>query len=228
MRSIGRTITTMLVAVAALAVVASASASAATPEFNPVPAKKKFTDSSGAMKTTYGGGEWSYECTKGSATGEVTSGRALGKLVVTWTGCQGTNNGGATSCAVNSTGAKSGEIITEPLAAELGTVSSTEAPSGVGLRLKPESGKTWFTLTKKSGCVGEETVQGAATGEVAQVAKKQTTNELSFKLTKGHQAIKEITLDSGELEKPVLSLNSSTGTLEWNAGLTFEEALEVT
>jgi hypothetical protein len=226
MKSIGRTITTMLVVVGALAVVASASASAATPEFSSVPAKKKFTDSSGAMSMVYGGGEWSYECTKGSATGEVTSSRALGKLVVTWTGCQGSNNGGVTDCAVNSTGAKSGEIITTPLAAELGT--STEAASGVGLRLKPESGKTWFTLTKKSGCIGEDVIQGTAAGEVAQVGKRQTTNELSFKLTKARQAIKEITLDSGELEKPALSLNASAGTFTWDAGLTFEEALEIT
>jgi hypothetical protein len=223
MKSIGRTITTMLVAVAALAVVASASASAALPEFSPAPAKKKFTDTGGQVSVTWG--EWQLQCAKSSATGEVTSARTLGKVVITWTGCKNSANEGATYCSANSTGAKEGEIITKSLSGELGT--ATEASSGVGLRLTPETGSSLFTMVR-NGCLTEGIVSGSLVSEVGVVGKKQATNEFIFKLASGKQAIKSITLDSGEVAKPSLTYLSSDGTIAWKDAVSFEEALEVT
>jgi hypothetical protein len=215
-----------LVAVFAMSAVTAAAASATTPEFKPMPTKKKFTSNGGVLRMTWGDGEWILECAKGSTTGEVTGSTAVGKVVVTLTGCEGSINTGATFSSVSSKGAKAGEIVTVALTGELGTVASAEAASGVGLRLKPETGKALFHFAE--GVFGEEAVSGSVASEVALVGKDQATNELGFKLVGGHDAIGKIKLDSGLAEEPKLTMGSSSGTLSWKDGLTFEEALEVT
>jgi hypothetical protein len=214
------------VAVFAMSAVTAAAASATTPEFKPVPTKKKFTSNGGALKMTWDNGVWLLECAKSSSTGEVTGSTTIGKVVVTLTGCKGSINSGSSYSSVSSKGAKAGEIVTVPLAGELGTVASTEAASGVGLMLKPETGKALFRFAE--GAFGEEVVSGSVASEVAQVGKDQTTNELAFKLVEGHDAIGKIKLDSGLTETPALAMGSSRGTILWTDGLSFEEALEVT
>jgi hypothetical protein len=204
---------------------AGVAAAATTPEFKPVPAKKKFTGSGNGIKSSFNDGSETLTCTGSSVTGELTSARGLGKVGLVLTGCE--SSGAAKSgCAVNSSGAKAGEIEIKPLGAELGTVASGEAATGVGLRLKPETKTAWFTLVE-NGCTGESVVSGTVAAEVATVGKKQVGNELSFKVT-SHQAIEKIALDSGTLEDPALTAFASGMTLGGSDAVTFEEAVEVT
>lgn len=207
----------VFVAVLAMSAVTASAASAVTPEFKPVPAKKKLTSTSGKVVLKWGANEAT--CTKSTATGEITGAKTVGKVVVKFTGCEIHGSG---HCLLNSGGAEPGEIITKSLGGELGTVKTTEAASGVGLLLKPEVERQWATLEANS-CTGETAVTGSVAGEVAVVGKKQATNKLAIK-----PAIKEIKLDSGTLADPVLTAWSTTVTMTSTDELTFEEALEVT
>jgi hypothetical protein len=218
-----------LVAVFAMSAVTAAAASATTPEFKPVPAKKKFTATGGEARLEDKGLQYEITCTNSSASGEVTGARTVGGVVLVLTGCTGRGELGS-GCPITTVGAKAGEIVTGALGGELGTVAKTQASSGVGLRFKrPEGKKTIFTI-EESRCVGEEAAfSGSIAAEVSVVGKKQTTNKLAFALNSSSgQAIEEITLDSGELEKPAFEDFASRVTLKNTDELTFEEALEVT
>jgi hypothetical protein len=107
------------------------------------------------------------------------------------------------------------------LSAELGTVATSEAPSGVGLMYKTEKGKEWFSL--QAPCLGESVVSGAIAEEVAQVGVKQSTNKFNW-----GTKLKEIKLDSGTVEKPHLSLFATDIEVEATNTVKFEEAVEVT
>jgi hypothetical protein len=205
---------------------AGVAAAATTPEFKPVPAKKKFTSTGGAVKWTYDNGSETMTCTKSTATGEVTGVKTVGKLVVKFTGCT-TSGSGKSGCAANSAGRTGGEIVTNALEGELGTVKTAEAASGVGLLLKPETGKTWTTLVGDE-CTAEAKITGTVAAEVATVGKKQATNKLVLSDPSGKQAIHSITLDSGTVERPELVMFGTAMTLEASDETTFEEALEVT
>jgi hypothetical protein len=210
----------MLALSAALAGVASA---ATTPEFKPVPVKKTVTSSGGAV--TFESGAELVACSKSSSAGEVASAKALGKVVITLTGCSFSDEVGG--CSVHSAKAKEGEIVTKDLVGELGTVSTQHAPSGVGVLLKAESGSTWLAF--EGSCVSGEALRGSVAGAVATVGSKLAANEIKFALAGAKQAITEITLDSGEVVKPSLMDNDlSTGTFQWADPLAFEEAVEVT
>jgi hypothetical protein len=205
-------------------------AAAATPEFKPVPAKKKFTATGGITRFADQGYGYQIECTKSSSSGEVTGAHTVGKVTIVYTGCEGIKDG---TCSVNTLGAKAGEIVTKVLAGELGTVAKTQASSGVGLRFKREESKpTLFILAenKCEGALGEESsYTGAVAAEVSVLGKKQTTNKLAFALNGSDgQAIQEITLDSGVVENPELLMFASTLTLQNTSELTFEEPVEVT
>jgi hypothetical protein len=215
-----------LVAVFAMSAVTAAAASATTPEFKPVPAKKKFTSTSGYVQYTFNNGTEVLECNNSTAAGEVTGAKTLGKLVIKFTNCTTSGTGGS-GCSVTSTGAKSGEIVTKSLEGELGTVKTTEAASGVGLLLKPESGKTWSVLAGNS-CLSETQMSGSIAAEVPTIGKKQVTNKLVFSDPSGKQGIRSITLDSGKAEKPELVFWGTAMTMNTTDELSFEEALEVT
>jgi hypothetical protein len=228
MRFKSKTVVLALVAVFACSAVAVASASAALPEFKPVPTKKKFTDTSGAVY--FRAGTETIKCTASTTSGEITSTSTLGKTVEKLTGCQWQTAGGV--CPLHSVGAKEGEIVTNSLTGELGTVFTTkEAASGVGLLLEPTTGTVWATIAPSAGpCNSIETaLEGKVAGEVAAIGKKATTNTLVFGVTSGKQDIKEITLDSGKVVKPKFSgWGIAAWTTEASDALTFEEALEVT
>jgi hypothetical protein len=209
-----------LVAVFAMSAVTAAAASATTPEFKPVPAKKKFTATGGSMAASWDNGEEILECTASSSAGEITGARTLGKVTMVLTGCKG-RIAGDPSCPVYSEGAKSGEIVTKSLSAELGTVATSEAPSGVGLRYKPETGKEFSSL--EGTCVVAGAIGGAIAEEVAQVGVKQTTNKFNW-----GTKLKEIKLDSGTAEKPHLSIGAAYMEVAANESVKFEEAVEVT
>jgi hypothetical protein len=214
-----------LVAVFAVSAVAVASASATTPEFKPVPAKKKFTGTSGTIQWDAPGVREYITCASSSLTGELTGARTVGGVVLVATGCKGSSNEEITWCPVGSEGAKSGEIVSKALAGELGTVAKSEAASGVGLLLKRETKKEWFAFV--GSCIQEAAVSGTVAAEVAVIGSKLATNKLVFP-EDGSHTISTITLDSGKVEKPELQAGDAAFGTFGKDEVKFEEALEVT
>jgi hypothetical protein len=201
---------------------AGVAAAATTPEFKPVPAKKRFTIVQlGSATAAWPGNEST--CTKGTATGEITGARTVGDVVIVYTGC--TASGSTKSgCSLSSEGAKPGEVVIKPLSGELGTAE----PGGrVGLLLKPVTKKEWTTF-ESNGCTSESAMTGTLAGLVQTTGKKQTTNKLTFNVSGGSQEIKSFKLDSGTLEAPKLTVDSATYTIAAEDELKFEEAVEVT
>ena len=221
MKSVIRTVLVGGLAMVALSLAATGVAAAATtPEFKPVPTKHKFKGTSGAWEGRSGGK--TYTCPKGTVTGELIGGQKLGNTVITFTGCTSDGSGGD-ECPLETRGAKSGEIISKALAGELGTAATKEAPSGVGLLLKPEGTREWWTMAENH-CSGIAAVwDGDLVAEVAVIGKKQTTNKLI-----STPEFFKIKLDSGiseDAELETLGLEAEwKNTLE----LTFEEPVEVT
>jgi hypothetical protein len=198
----------------------------AGPEFKPVPTKKKFTSASGAALIANEGYGNYIECTKSSATGEITSARKLGKVIEVFTGCDGSGFGHR-GCSTNSVGAKAGEIVTNPLSGELGLVAKGVG-TGVGLRLEAETGKSWFTL-QGSECNIEAVVDGTLAAEVSPVGVGPVLkSKLTFQAGASGEEIKEITLDSDQVEKLELDYGAGRMYVVATDELTFEEALEVT
>jgi len=193
------------------------------PEFKPVPTKKKFTAS--GVGYTWGSSDLSISCTGSSLAGEVSGAQTVGKVVITWTGCKGTT--GEEKWPVNSEGAKAGEIVTKPLTGELGTVAKGEAGTGVGLRLKAESKKNWFVLEEgeidksSTAYAGDLAVEFDGLG-------KEAEHGLFFQRGGEGMKIKEITMDSGVVEKPELEAFGKVVSIEADYPLTFEELVEVT
>jgi hypothetical protein len=225
MRLKSRTVFLALVAVFALSAVTAASASAVTPEFKPVPTKKKFTSSS--VTVTFESAGNTLTCEKSATAGEITGAKTIGKVVVKFTGCKISGSGGS-NCAIKSKNTSTaGEILTDALDGELGTVSTTQASSGVGVLLKPESGTLWTELEANT-CTHATKVNGSIAAEVATIGKKQATNKFVFATSGGSQGIKKITLDSGKSAEPELVAWSETLTMNKTDEVSFEEALEVT
>jgi hypothetical protein len=203
---------------------AGVAAAATKPEFKPVPTKKKFTLSSG--KSEWASGDNEIVCAKTSATGEIDSAQAVGNVVVVYSGC--TSSGKTKSgCPANSEGAKAGEIVTTPLTGELGTVATSEAASGVGLRFKQSPKGVWFVLQGNE-CNFESAFEGGLAAEVSVIGKKQTTNELLFVRNGAVEKIREITLDSGLVEKPGFKEFGGVWTVRDSDELKFEEPVEIT
>jgi hypothetical protein len=224
-----RALFALLAVLVVSAVTVSAASAATTPEFSPVPAKKKFTASSSGVTAEWSGGA-QYVCSKSSTSGEVTGARTVGDVLIVWGGCMGKEHAGA-ECSVHSEGAKAGEIVFKPMGGELGTVASTEAKSGVGLMLQrevreKEKGKGLFAL--EGTCLTTGAFSGSFAGEVTVVGSKVTVNDLSFQAPGTHQEIRKITLDSGTKAEPEFVMGGGLIHFEWLDELGFEEALEVT
>jgi hypothetical protein len=212
-----------LVAVFAMSAVTAAAASATTPEFKPVPAKKKFTATGGAMSAEFYGVQLHYECTKSATTGEVTGSHTLGNIVMTFTGCKVDEASGVLGGPIHTKGAKEGEVVTAALGGELGTVTKSGATAlNVGERGVGKDEKWASILSSEGGNYGA--IYGSVAAEVAPIGKKQTTLKLYFPTT----VITEITLDSGIVEKPELETDVDGGVFSTTDELKFEEAVEVT
>jgi len=225
MRFKSRPVLLALVAAFATSAVTAAAASAATPEFKPVPTKKKFTSTSGTVTFEASGN--TLTCEKSATTGESTGAETLGKVIVKFTGCKSTGSGGS-NCALKSKNTTTaGEILTDALDGELGTVATTQASSGVGVLLKPATGTLWTELEANT-CTHATKVTGTIAAEVATIGKKQATNKFVFATSGGSQGIKKITLDSGKTAEPELVAWSEPLTMNKTDEVTFEEALEVT
>jgi hypothetical protein len=195
------------------------------PEFKPFPTKRKFTSAGGSLSVWVGAAGATLQCSASSSTGEVTGGKTLGNIVITWTGCKVAPSGEA-ECSASSEGAKEGEIVTKTLGGELGTVATGEAASGVGLLVKPTKNSEWLTFAG-SKCLEEGVLSGSAASYVGPLHTKKTTYELPYSAE-----IKEIKLGSGTVTKPRLSYGAGSfeilGAFTMPGKTTFEEELEIT
>jgi hypothetical protein len=202
---------------------AGVAAAATTPEFKPVPAKKKFTGKGAGMKLVSGDVE--LYCTSSAAKGEITSARTVGGIVLAYTGCEASITGGESWCPIKSVGAKTDEIVTEALKGELGTAASKEAPSEVAISLKPENSHLRWAHIAGNCAVVEGWMEGQVGAEIKLIGKKQTTNTLAID-TEGR--LHKITLDSGEAFTRWFEWSDVGVPWENSQTLTFEEAVEVT
>ena len=82
----------------------------------------------------------------------------------------------------------------------------------------------WFTLEKNK-CTVEETFGGDLEAEFG-IRAKQATHKLAFQ--PGGEKIKEITLDSGLVEKPEFEAFGAIVSITAEDELKFEEPVEVT
>jgi hypothetical protein len=203
-----------LVAVVALSAFASASAFAA-PEFKGegAVAGTTFTSTSGAGKME---GTETIKCSASTSSGEITSATTVGKVVVTFTGCEDKGK----KCK-SSSGAAAGEIKTVSLKGELGEVASAEAASGVGELLTPESGSKYVSI--ESCTLFAVEVTGSVIGEVTPINTLSTEGKLIYTEASKKQTIKKFV--GGSTHE--LSAFGSSG-LETSNTVTFSKAIEVT
>lgn len=192
------------------------------PSFATLPSARTFTGM-GAPSTLKAAGI-ATSCEEASDTGEVTSMSTVGKLVITFTGCQVTNTAKET-CTIKSASAKGGEIVTTTLMGQLGTTKSEEATSEVGLLLLPESGKRW-TLLSSTKCSAESQVTGSLAAEVLPISEKTEFGGLDFEVSSGKQNIKKITVSSG-VEEPELVAFAAVATEELEDGIEFTGEVEI-
>jgi hypothetical protein len=211
-----------IISVVAMSVVTAASASAALPEFKPMPAKKKFTSTNGASIWDVGAAS-TISCSKSTISGEITGATTLGDVVAKYTACS-IKNSDSETCPVKSASGGKEEILMNTLKGELGTiVPKPTSGSNVGLLLQPEVKTTWATL--EGSCVNSAVLRGSLAGVVNVPDGK--TGTIAYGVTGGVQNIKEMTMDSGSIVKPHWETLEPV-TLEATDTLKFEEALEVT
>jgi hypothetical protein len=190
-----------LIAVLAVSAVA-VSAAFAEPEFKPS-TKQSFTGTSGAGTLEDSLSE-TISCTSDESTGEITGALTAAGIVVTFHGCKGKKGSGGTACTVKSTNTTSpGLIITSTLKGTLGLVPTSQAASGVGLLLQPESGSK-FVEIEAAACASEAPVEGSIAGEVGTTKVLSKTGKLIFTGSAGTQNIKNITV-KGKGETPALT-----------------------
>lgn len=204
-----------LVAVFAISAVASASALAA-PEFKGEGGAEvkgtTFTSTSGAGKME---GTETIKCTASTSAGEITSATTVGKVVVTFTGCEDKGK----KCK-SSSGAASGEIKTVSLKGELGEVATAEAASGVGELLTPESGSKYVSI--ESCTLFPVEVTGSVIGEVTPINTLATTGKLVYTEASKKQTIKKFV---GGTTHELTAFGSSG--LETSNEVTFSKKIEV-
>jgi hypothetical protein len=192
-------------------------------EYIKVDYPNQFT-SAGRASTLKAGGE-SVSCTEENDTGEIASSDAVSNVSLYFNGCRSSGSGGS-NCTVKSTNSSTGgEIITNELMGAFGTVKASEASSGEGLLLLPESGKQLTVLASNS-CTIETAVTGQIVGEASPVGISQTTGKLAFAVTSGKQNIKDIHTLAG-LVAPALDAFATSATDEGSDELTYEEAFSI-
>lgn len=238
-----------LVAVFAMAAMATASASA-TPEFGVCKAqaggkflnsscskastpgkekfeltpvvKNKFTSKiKGTLATLETVGGTKITCTGETSGGEIKNSTEVGKVIAKFTGCK------TSGLACSSPGAGAEEIVTSPLGGVLGTEKVGTTP--------PYNNKLAEELHSEAGNVAEFSCAGLPVVVKGSVLHPVTTNKQvittveKFKATKGEQ--KPDKFAGGPADEHTLESNTNGGPFEEagqtiEATVTFEEALE--
>jgi hypothetical protein len=196
-----------IVACLALAALTATSATAAAPEFTVLPSVKTYEETVGTGTFSADNGIDIVTCGKGTATGQITGMRTVGKVVFKLKECMSSEQGRG-NCTIKSTGANEGEIVSKTLKGELGTVKSSEATTGVGVLAEPESGKEWLTLVGNA-CTEETAVSGRIAGEVGPVKTLTTKGFIDFAAGGAGQKIKKIGVLSGLVEPKMTAFSAA-------------------
>jgi hypothetical protein len=226
----------VLVAMFAMSALVVSAASAAAPEFKPVPTKKKFTDKSGTSKLIAPGGIV-ISCQTSTSKGEITGVKTVGNVAVTYASCTAKTK--TAECPAKSPESTvAGTIITEkiktakanPLSGELGT---TTVGTKVGEALKPATGEIFTEI--EGTCIVKTAVTGSVIGEVTPINSKKITGELVFRAEPPGSTKQQIQSCSGgtviilcNSESDILEAFGGSASLESKDEIRFEEELEVT
>ena len=184
-----------LIFLVALAVnlVAVSGASASAPEFHPGTLSLFSGESgTGALQA---GSTAAVECKSDLVHGFITGPKTVGSVIVVFHGCTSKEK---TGCQVKSENLPEpteggGLIVTHLLKGELGSVKTTEAASGVGLLLEPETGTAFVTLEGTCLLITPAPVIGSVAGEATPINTTSKDGKLSFIGTGGGaQKIKAI------------------------------------
>lgn len=132
--------------------------------------------------TTTGGRSW---------LGEIEAPNRVKAVKIGFYGCLGKGFRGG-ECRVNSRGAAAETVFTVALRGELVEVAATEAASGRGLRLVPETGRVFFELEGTCLPVSPTPVEGAVIGEIAPVKEEREKLTLNWAGSAGRQKIQNI------------------------------------
>jgi hypothetical protein len=194
MKRIG-TAVTVLVAALALAALSAASA-VAFPVFTVLPSVRRYEISMGTSK--FSAGQDTVSCERGVGVGEITGMFTFGMVVLELFGCKSSGSS-ESGCPVNSLGAREGEIVTNTLRGEFGTVKSTEAATEVGVFVVPQGTSEWLTLASNA-CTPEVSVEGSIAGEAGPTKTLTNMGFVNFEVASGagkSEKIKAIHLLSG-------------------------------
>lgn len=218
MRNIGRA----FVAVSVVSAVAASAASASGPEFSP-----------GTLNTLTGvtglavlgtAATSPVDCASSTTTGEISGAKKVGNVMITFSGCHSSEKSG---CSVKSAHGGTGEILTETLDGELGSVKTTEAESGVGLLLLPTSGTTFVLLEGSCLLSSPSPVDGTIAGQVTPTTNEGKAGQLIFEGSKGNQSIKAINILGTTVEPQLKALGLLAASEETTGALEFANAVEV-
>src|SRR4029077_11943978 len=230
MRSMFRSVLVALVAVFAIGV---ASASAALPEFVTTAFPIHYSSKTGEviLQTTesHVKGDLTIRCKASESTGEITEAHSFKFIVnvrVAYTGCKV----GTTTTACTSTGAATGEVVTNSLRAEL--VYTNKAAKEVGLVIKPEVAGGAVAEYTCGVLIGKVKLSGAV---VAKLPNEQIgTSRTSFTWNYREKAgIQELTEYEEGAVKVSAFLTSTYGSLSEQTGeegaetMTFSNSVEV-
>jgi hypothetical protein len=211
-----------LALVCAISAGAASTASAADPEFGgSVKQTFKGTSGTGTIASTVG----EITCSSDSSTGEVTGTSQIGKVVVTFSGCVAKE--GEKACTAKSAGGATGKIVTKTLMGELGLVSKSEAPSGAGLLVLPETAKVLATIEAACLAPALSSLEGSVVGEASPVGGLSTTATLGFAGGAGKQSIKEIGVLGTTVKPKLLGFGAVTVSEDSTEALTFNGAIGV-
>ncbi|HST33081.1 MAG TPA: hypothetical protein VLJ80_06120 [Solirubrobacteraceae bacterium] len=188
-----------LIAACVMAGAASASASAALPEFLKTGPTLTGTSGASTLETKSG---TKVTCTAGKNTGTITGVKTVSKIVVTFTGCK------SSGFACKTPTAASGELITTELTGTLGYTNT--AKKEVGVKLAPTAGGKFIEFECVGGIIKVQ-VTGSVIGALTPVNTLSTKSTLTFKQTKGVQALTKF---EGEKEESFLKTSIGGGAAE--------------
>jgi hypothetical protein len=206
-------------------------------EFNFVPAKRKFTGSSG-VSTFFAPGV-TVTCKKAKSKGEITGERTLGSVAMTFEECEAENTVDQIKCQIYSQGKELGTVETAPLAGELG-VTTVGTKIGEALKSEKENASKEFVFTEIASsshnqCIPTTKIRGSIIGEVAPIGTPKTEGKLTFEPEAAKSTKQKIKVCSGgnvfilcNETSDILNAFGGTISLESTDAVVFGEAIEVT
>lgn len=132
--------------------------------------------------TTTGGRSW---------LGEIEAANLVKRVKIGFYGCVGKGFRGG-ECRVNSRNAVAETVFTVALRGELVEVAATEAASGRGLRLVPETGRVFFELEGTCLPVSPAPIEGAIISEITPAKEEKEKLTLNWAGSAGRQKIQNI------------------------------------